>query len=116
MSVDALAYSIQGRTGRFGQVDGLSQAMLGKITKITAFVIVVPPTFIIEIESEVLRVMNVDGLTHRDFLIIGRDDTGTSFLAKELISGVIKTMDLNTQVVRSTDIESIVEIDDPEEV
>ncbi len=110
MSLDALAYGFHGRTGRFGLPDGLSFGMWGKVPKVLILGFVLGIT--LEVDSEVLRVIDIESDTCRDFLIIARTDDGTNLLAQELTSEVIRTMDLNTQVVRTLDIESIVELDD----
>ena len=112
MSIDGLAYSIQGRTGRFGQVDSLSLSTLGKIPKITAFIIGLKLGVTINIDSEVLKVFDVESNVTRDFLIIARDEAGTSLFAKELGSEIMRTMGLESEVIRTVDIESIVEVVD----
>ena len=110
MSLDALAYGSHGRTGRFGVPDILSYGMWGKIPKVLVLGIALGVT--LNVDSEVLRVVDIGSGICRDFLIIARTDDGTNLLAQELTSEVIRIMDLNTEVVRTLDIESIVELDD----
>ncbi len=110
MTLDSLRWGMHGKTGRHGQLDSLSWGMWGKIPKILILGFVLGITF--EVDSEVLRVIDIESDTCRDFLIIARTDDGTNLLAQELTSEVIRTMDLNTQVVRTLDIESIVELDE----
>ena len=110
MTLDSLRWGMHGKTGRHGQLDSLSWGMWGKIPKILILGFVLGIT--LEVDSEVLRVIDIESDTCRDFLIIARTDDGTNLLAQELTSEVIRTMDLNTQVVRTLDIESIVELDD----
>lgn len=74
------------------------------------FEIEFPLGITLEIDSEILRVIDVDSGLCRDFLIIARADDGTNLLGYELSSEVHKDLNLNTQVVRSIDIESIIEI------
>lgn len=111
MSIDALAYGTQGRTGRFGQVDALSISTWGKVPKITAFIIGLPLGVTLEIDSEVIRIFDVNSETCRDFLILARDD-GNSLFTKEIISGVYKNFDFKSEVFMSYEIESIVEVED----
>lgn len=114
MSLDALSYSSQGKTGRFGQFDALTLSTWGKISKVTVFIIGLPLGITLEVDSEVVRVMSIDGITCRDFLIVASTDKANSFFAKEMTSEIIRNLDWKTQVIREMDIESIVEIDDEE--
>ena len=109
MIVDGIAYSIQGRTDSAGQISGLSLSLLGKASVVSQITLSLGVT--LEIDSQVLRVMDVASLVCRDFEIIevGEDNT---IRAREIDSEVTKKMGLKSQVVRSLDIESIVEMDE----
>ena len=112
MSLDGISYGSQGVTGRYGRVDGLAVSTWGKTYEIGLFEIEFVLGLTLEIDSDVVRIFDIDSQTCRDFIIVARDDSGSSFLAKEMTSGVIRNLDLETQVVKSIDILSVTEIID----
>lgn len=78
----------------------------------SVFIVTFPLGVTIDINSDVLRVFDVDSETTRDFLIVAHSEDRGSLLAKELTSEVMRMMGLETEVIRSTDIESIIRMDD----